>query len=172
MSSKVIGFGPFDYTIYEENCGHEWKNWHRSFEWYLKANHIENDDDKFAKLMHLAGHKVQELYSNLPTPISVTQIARGPLASGFVTHLTDYEIALAKLNDFFEPKKNSTYERHVFRLIKQERGEKIGMFAMRLRTQAEKCGFGESLEDNVKDQIIEKCTSAKLRRELPSWIKL
>lgn len=156
----------FDYTLYEENCGHEWRNWFRSFEWYLKANHIDNDDDKFAKLMHLAGRKVQEVYETLPTPVAVTQVRRGPLATGFVSHLTEYELAIAKLNDFFEPKKNVTYERHMFRLVKQEKGEKISIFAMRLRTQADKCDFGNTAEDNIKDQIIEKCVSAKLRREL------
>lgn len=39
------------------------------------------------------------------------------------------------------------------------------MFAMRLRLQAEKCDFGDSMEDNIKDQIIEKCLSTKMRRE-------
>lgn len=166
LTSKIVGLGPFDYTLYEESCGLEWKNWHRSFEWYLKANHIEEDSDKFVKLLHLSGRKVQELYSTLPVPPSIKQVSRGPLATGIVPHLSDYEMALAKLNEFFEPKKNSTYERHMFRVLKQEEGEKIGIFAMRLRVQAEKCEFGEALEDNVKDQIIEKCLSSKLRREL------
>lgn len=166
LTSKIVGLGPFDYTLYEESCGLEWKNWHRAFEWYLKANRIENDSDKFVKLIHLAGPKVQELYATLPVPPSVQQVPRGPLATGIVPHLSDYEMALAKLNEFFEPKKNSTYERHMFRVLKQEHGEKIGIFAMRLRVQAEKCEFGDSMEDNIKDQIIEKCVSAKLRREL------
>lgn len=166
MPTKFVELPAFDYTLYEENCGHEWRNWYRSFEWYLKANHIDNDEDKFAKLMHLAGRKVQEVYETLPIPPSVNQQACGPLASGFVPHLTEYELAIAKLNEFFEPKKNATYERHMFRLIKQERGEKIGIFAMRLRTQADKCDFGNTCDDNIKDQIIEKCLSTKLRREL------
>lgn len=147
-------------------CCVEWKNWHRSFEWYLKAHHIDNDDDKFVKLLHLAGRKVQELYATLPVPPSVKQIARGPRANQIVPHLSEYEMAMAKLNEFFEPKKNSTYERHMFRLLKQEKEEKIGMFAMRLRLQAEKCEFGDTIEDNIKDQIIEKCSSGKMRRDL------
>lgn len=166
LTSKIIGIGPFDYTMYEESCGIEWKNWHRSFEWYLKANRIEDDEDKFVKLLHIAGRKVQELYSTLPVPQSVSQVSRGPLVNQIVPHLSEYEMALAKLNEFFEPKKNSTYERHMFRVLKQEKGEKIGIFAMRLRVQAEKCDFGESIEDNIKDQIIEKCLSTKMRREL------
>lgn len=166
MTSKIVGLSPFDYTLYEENCGIEWKNWHRSFEWYLKAHRIENDDDKYVKLLHLAGRKVQELYATLPVPPSVKQVARGPLANKIVPHLSDYEMAMAKLNEFFEPKKNSTYERHMFRVLKQEKEEKVGMFAMRLRLQAEKCDFGDTIEDNIKDQIIEKCLSTKMRREL------
>lgn len=166
ISSRIVGIGPFDYTLYEERCGLEWKNWHRSFEWYLKANHIDDDDDKYVKLMHLAGRKVQELFATLPVPATINQVARGPLAAGIVPHLSEYEMAMAKLNEFFEPKKNSTYERHMFRILKQEKGEKVGIFAMRLRTQADKCEFGVTLEGNIKDQIIEKCASSKLRREL------
>lgn len=166
MPSKIFGIGPFDYTQFEENCGVEWKNWHRSFEWYLKANHIEDDEDKFLKLMHLAGPKVQELFSTLVPSSKIDTVGCGPLASGFVAHPTQYDKTVAALNEFFEPKKNSTYERHMFRLIKQEPGEKIGIFAMKLRTQAEKCDFGDLIEDHIKDQIIEKCLSTKLRREL------
>ncbi|XP_055916386.1 uncharacterized protein LOC129949139 [Eupeodes corollae] len=166
FASKYLELPPFDYTLYEENCGLEWRNWLRSFEWYLKATHIEDDSEKFVKLLHLAGRKVQELYEALPTPASLAEVARGPLAIGCSPHPTDYGIALCKLNEFFEPKRNATYERHVFRLIKQEKSEQFGIFVMRLRIQSEKCDFGEAAEDNVKDQIIEKCFSAKLRREL------
>lgn len=166
IKSKLIGIGPFDYTLYEENCGIEWTNWHRSFEWYLKANKIEDDDDKFTNLMHLAGRKVQELFTTLSTPVSISKVAHGPLISGIVPHPSEYDLALAKLNEFFEPKKNTTYERHMFRILKQEKNEKIGIFAMRLRTQAEKCDFGDTVDSNIKDQIIEKCTSTKLRRGL------
>lgn len=142
----------------------EWKNWRRSFEWFLKANHIDNEDDKFLKLMHLAGRKVQELFATLPEPATTKQV--GPLATGFIPHPSEYETAITKLDEFFEPKQNSTYERHMFRMLKQEKSEKVGIFAMRLRTQADKCDFGDTMESNIKDQIIEKCASAKLRRDL------
>lgn len=70
------------------------------------------------------------------------------------------------MNEFFLLKQNATFERHVIvlRLIKQEEDESIGAFAMRLQTQAERCDFGDRLEENLKDQIIEKCRSAKFKR--------
>lgn len=70
------------------------------------------------------------------------------------------------MENFFAPKRNTTYERHVFRQMKQESDERIELFAMRLRTQAERCEFGEQLESNVKDQLTEGCSSSLLRRKI------
>lgn len=164
--SRLIGVAPFDYTVYGDGGGLEWQAWLRSFEWYLQANKIEDDHDKYVKLMHLAGQKIQELYATLPVPESVSNAPRGPLAGGFTPHLTEYEMAVAKLNDHFQPKKNTTFERHELRKLKQNDDEKIAVFAMRLRKQAERCDFGDNFEDQVKDQLIEKCSSSRLRRKL------
>lgn len=164
--SRLIGIAPFDYTLYGDGGGLEWQTWLRSFEWYLQANKIEDDHEKYVKLMHLAGQKIQELYATLPVPEDVINAPRGPLMGGFTPHLTEYEMAVAKLNDHFQPKKNATYERHELRKLKQEDDEKIAVFAMRLRKQAERCDFGENCEDSVKDQLIEKCSSSRLRRKL------
>lgn len=166
--AKLIGVAPFDYTICTDGGGHDWQMWVRSFEWYLQANKIEDDHEKFVKLMHLAGSKVQELFATLPVPVSVNKVNRGPLRGGCVPHLNEYEMAIAKLNDHFQPKKNLTYERHTFRQIKQEDDEKLAFFAMRLRKQADRCDFGEKFEEQIKDQIIEKCASKKLRLKLLS----
>lgn len=162
----MIGVAPFDFTLYDDGGGHEWQTWLRSFEWYLQANKIDDDHEKFVKLMHLAGQKVQELYAVLPVPEKVHKTPRGPLINSFTPHLTEYEMAVAKLNDHFQPKKNTTYERYELRQLKQENEEKIAVFAMRLRKQAERCDFGENFDDHVKDQMIEKCLSPVLRRKL------
>lgn len=164
--SRLIGIAPFDFTLYDDGGSHEWRMWLRSFEWYLQANEIEDAHQKFVKLMHLAGQKIQDLYATLPIPEHVNNAPRGPLMEGYIPYLDEYEMAIAKLNDHFEPKKNTTYERHELRQLKQEDEEKIAIFAMRLRKQAERCDFGENFEDHVKDQLIEKCSSPKLRRKL------
>lgn len=164
--SRLIGIPSFDYTVYGDGGGLEWQAWLRSFEWYLLANKIEDDHDKFVKLMHLAGQKIQELFATLPVPEHVNSAPRGPLIGGLAPHLTEYEMAVAKLNDHFQPKKNTTYERYELRQLKQEDDERIAVFAMRLRQQAERCDFGENFEDHVKDQLIEKCSSSRLRRRL------
>lgn len=93
---------------------------------------------------------------------------KGPVlgVKQYTPHLSKYQDAVKRLNEFFLPKRSFSYEHHVFYNMKQEKDEKINIFIMRLRTQAERCNFGEKLDENIKDKIIAKCTSSAMRREL------
>lgn len=115
----------------------------------MKASRIDEDDDKQAMLLHFAGRKVQEIYSTLPEIDEA--IPRGPMKEHCVPHMGKYESAVFRLNEFFLPKKNFTYERHVLRQMIQKDDESITMFATRLRLQAERCNFGTAFGENVKD---------------------
>ena len=63
------------------------------------------------------------------------------------------------------PKKNIPFERHLFRQISQEPGDSVDFFTTRLRTRAKSCVF-ENVDEAVRDQIVEKCSSSKARRGL------
>ena len=52
---------------------------------------------------------------------------------------TDYDTALAKLTEYFEPKKNIPFERHAFRQAAQESHESIDAYVTRLRSLAKSC---------------------------------
>lgn len=155
----------FDHTLYGENGGHEWTKWVQSFEICMTASGIADDDRKLAMLLHMAGPKVQNIYSKLPDE-KQSQTPCGPLAAGYIMQPTAYEHAVDKLNEYFLPKQNDAYERHVLRLMRQEEDETIGAFVMRLRPQAEHCNFGENVDEHIKDQIIEKCRAPAMRREM------
>lgn len=59
--------------------------------------------------MVLGGSALQDIFYNLPganiEPEEKVDI---------------YEAAVSKLDDYFLPKQNKTFERHIFRLIKQD----------------------------------------------------
>lgn len=60
--------------------------------------------------------------------------------------------------------KTLQHERYLFRQVKQKSGESIDSFCERLRHDIKKCGFKEEEEETrLKEQIIDKCTSVKLR---------
>lgn len=53
--------------------------------------------------------------------------------------------------------------RHLFAQIVQESRETVDQFVCRLCQRAVNCEFGESEKDYIRDQVIDKCYSSKLR---------
>lgn len=166
IRSLGLQLQPFDYASHTDDVGVEWRKWMRSFEIMTRASRIQDEDWKFDLLLHYAGPGVQHLFETLPKLPGIEK--RGPISNTdqYVPSMTHYEEAVTKLNLFFLPKENTTYERHLLRQMKQKAGENIDMFTIRLRMQADRCGFGNNLEENIKDQIIQNCQSSVLRRDL------
>lgn len=166
----TMGPKPFEFKIDDGNCAIDWQNWLRSFEIFARANQIEAAILKKDWLLHFAGPKVQSIYFNLTSEIKEEEEEAercGPLITGFVPFQRDpYTEMVATLQKFFAPKRNLSYERHVFRKMKQEKSERIDSFVMRLRTQAERCEFDTSQDENIKDQITCGCYSDSLRRKI------
>lgn len=150
------------------SCGNDWKIWLRGFEIYARANKVVDPDEKLNWMLHYAGAKVQTIFYSLPDKIENEEsVSKGPLATGYVKcDMSGYEEAVTKLCQFFEPKQNTSYERHVFRQLKQKENERFDMFLIRLRDQAERCEFGDQLDGNIRDQITSGCSSDVLRRKI------
>lgn len=165
MGTEPVRLNRFDYTD-DEDGGPSWQKWYRAFKYMLQAINVEDDDVKYRMLMHYMGDKAQEVYEGLPDPPENEK--RGPLATTdkYIPHRTKYETAVDKLTEHFAPKQNKTYERHMFRLMKQEEGEGIATFAIRLDIQAARCDFGLEKDSQIKDQIIAECRSAAMRHEM------
>lgn len=156
MTSSVQ---PFLSDAHGSQVGVEWAKWKRNFRYFVEANEIEDPVRKMRLLLLFAGEQVQEIYDSLDG----NDIGGGPLADEFVDQ---FERTVRTLDEYFASKTNITYERHLFRQLKQEAGEKMVKFAMRLRIHAKRCGFGDQANDNIRDQMIEKCLSSELRREI------
>ena len=77
-----------------------------------------------------------------------------------------FKIAIRKLDSYFRVEENIPYERHVFRQLAPKEEETADQFMVRLRKQARHCDFGTSLNDNLRDQLIEKLTDFELKRKL------
>ena len=71
------------------------------------------------------------------------------------------------LNAYFQVKENAANERYVLRQLRQEPGEDVDTFVLRLRKQARHCGYGQAeLEFAGRDQLFEKISSLELRANL------
>lgn len=154
MSSQLPAMDNFDCEGDSSSLGHRWEKWKRALDIYLLAAGIDKPLKKRAVLLHTAGLAFQEIYYNLPG------------AHVEETESNDvFKIAIEKLDAYFSPKQSFLYERHIFRLLKQEPGEKFEKFLVRLRNQSNKCNFARK-DDDLIDQIVEKCSSSDLRKKI------
>lgn len=137
------------------SMGLRWEKWKRALGLYLTAASVTTPEAKRATLLHMGGLALQEIYYNVPgAHIDISE------EGGDV-----FDIAVSKLDEYFAPKQSRVYERHLFRLVKQEPAEKFEKFLVRLRQQSAKCQFSNA-EEHLIDQITEKCESMELRKKI------
>ena len=77
-----------------------------------------------------------------------------------------YTVAIEQLDQYFTPQVNVPYERHIFRTMTQLPTKSVDQFITRLREKADCCVFGETADEHIRDQVIEKYLSSRLRRKL------
>ena len=148
VSLNVSAVQPFDAHGDANSLCQRWERWIRSFELYVGASGVQDDNQKRQLLLHCAGEGVQDIFYTLSE-------------TG-----TTYETAKAKVTDYFTPRKNTSYNRHMFRKAVQSDGESVGQFVTRLRQLASLCEFGDQIHDFIRDQVIDNCKSKRLRTKL------
>ena len=100
-------------------------------------------------LLHLAGSAVLDIFATLSDTGTI------------------YTEALSALNTHFSPQKSLQFERHTFRQARQARNELIAQYVTRLSRLGEHCDFDKySLDEAIKDQLVEYCHSTTLRQRL------
>ena len=114
------------------------KSGKNSFEYYILTKGNTSSARKRGLLLHCAGTDPR------------------PHADAGEDNADEYQKALRKLDAHFSAQLNEPNERHVFRSLKQEEGEKVDQFITRLRRQAENCNR-DNADDTIPDQVIDKC---------------
>ena len=120
-----------------------------------EREHVTQAGGKKSQLLHLTGLEVRDIFEDLvdPGPINAT---------------TDdvYKVCIRKLYAHFRADGNVPYERHVFRNVEPLSGESADKFLVRLKKQARHWNFGEALDDNLRDQLIEKLPGIEWKKKL------
>jgi len=155
MATKIefgaSGLTTFDCYSDHATVGQRWRKWKRSFDYFVEAKGVTDIKQKTALLLHSAGLDVQDIFETLPAVDGEAD---------------EYEKTVRALDLYFQPRTNIPYERHVLRQLYQEASESVVQFVTRLRQQADFCEFGNQRDDNIRDQLIEKCKSVALRKQL------
>lgn len=106
-------------SIEKTKLHREWKEWKSALERYFDANEIVDQYKKKAKLLYLGGPQLDKVFSNLPDG------ERYPLVT---PERKFYDVAIAALDNYFQPVKQDILERHHLRQMKQLQGEKFSHY--------------------------------------------
>ena len=69
MSNSVErALPPLDLTGSSSQVAERWRQWKRSYQYYVDGKGITNPSRKKAQLLHLAGMEVQDIFEDLPDP--------------------------------------------------------------------------------------------------------
>ena len=148
---------PMDISGSKSELSERWRVWLRGFTYFAegKAN-LQNAARKRNELLYQAGSGVQDIFKNL----TIITALEGQADDVYLQ-------TVRTLNAYFRVQENAAYERHVLRQLRQQPGEDVDSFMLRLRKQARHCSYGpEELEFTVRDQLLEKISSLEL------WTKL
>ena len=140
---------PFKVLGEQTNLSRSWENYVKRFEYYISASGVTKDEQRKALLLHLCGEEIQDIFET------------------FVDPGNSYKDTVEKLTEYFNPKKNIAYERHIFRQAQQEHEETIDNFVIRLKKLSVSCEYPDgSVNDMIRDQVVEKCNSKELKKKL------
>ena len=149
VALQVGALQPFDARNSDANSlAQHWERWLRSFELYVGAPGVVDGAQKRQLFLHCAGKEVQDIFCTLSNTVAT------------------YADARERITYYFTPRKNISYNRHMFRKHSQAEGETVGQFVTRLRQLANLCEFRTEVEDFIRYQVIDNCQSKRLRTKL------
>ena len=142
MAAILPNFPTF--SVHENGVDIRWRKWKSRLDNLILGLGVKDKKRQRALLLHYAGEEVNEIFDTLEDTGD------------------DYETALSKLTEYFNPKKNTEYEIYQFRQTKQGSDETLDEFNKRLRQLAATCEFTD-VSKEIKSQIIQGCKSSALR---------
>ena len=132
----------------------EWEEWSEAWELYRISSGLQDKDDSVQKatIQSILGTKARRVLKTLPNvPAHITERT----VTGILTALETYCVL----------RKNTIYERYVFRTSSQE-DRAVDVFVTDLRRRAEYCEFGALNDFPIRDQIVVGINDPNLRERL------
>ena len=147
---KVVGIvgyiGPYDPKSME------WSTYKGRFTFYLQANSIIDAALKRATLLTLIGDTAYRMLADLHLPDDLSNV-------NFDTLITDLDSAYGK-------KVSKLASRVRFQSIVQHEGQSVDEYLADLRHSSIDYGFGDHLDNRLKDQFIVGLRSDQIKKKL------
>ncbi|XP_041440224.1 uncharacterized protein LOC121400661, partial [Xenopus laevis] len=129
-----------------------WDSYAERLQFFLEANKVTDPVQKRAVLLSVIGSKTYEIIRSLVSPTKPSDCS--------------FEEIIKQLKNHFAPTTSETVKRFHFNRRSQQSGESIAAYIAELRSLAENCNFGSSLESLLRDRLVCGVRDAALQRRL------
>lgn len=146
MATPVGNVGPYD------SDSEDWTCYCERLEQFFVANDINDEDKRRAVLLSVCGSSVYQLVRNLLAPVKPSQKSFTELVQLVRNH--------------FCPSPSVTVHRYNFNSRVQKEDETVSQFVAELRKTSEHCGFGDKLEDMLRDRLVCGTRNVSVQRRL------
>ena len=124
------------------NVAENWRRWKQCFEIFSLASGLSEKDAgvQAATFLHVAGPEALEVYNTF------SWAANGDK--------NKVDKIMEKFDQYCNPRKNVTWERHKFNTRNQQPGETIDQYVTDLKTKAQTCEFAELKDGLIRDRVV------------------
>ena len=127
---------------FEGNLSENWRRWLQRFHIFLQASGRDEKSDavQASTLLHVAGEEAIDIYNTFQWAAAGDDKKMGKI--------------IDKFEAYCNPRKNITWERHVFNTRKQLPSETIDHYVTDLRNKARSCEFENLTDGLIRDRIV------------------
>ena len=140
---------------FEGNVAENFRRFRQQLEIYMSAAGFDAETTpkkkQVAIILNIAGEEAIEVFNTF----TFTEEEKD-----------DPAVLLTKFQHHCEPKKNITYERHIFNTRMQQPTQSFDGFLTELRLQAKKCGYGTLNDELIRDRLVVGIRDDKVRSRL------
>ena len=130
----------------------DWKQYAERLEHFMAANGITDGDRKKAVFLSVIGPKAYKLLASLVAPAKPGE--------------KDYADLVKIMTDHQSPPPSEIVQRFKFHTMVRSPRESIATFVAGLRSVGQHCGFGDALEDMIRDRLVCGVNDDRIQRRL------
>ena len=145
-ASRHGSFGEFD------SGSEDWASYTERLQQHYAANEIEAVGKQRAILLSCCGPQTYQLIKNLLAPEKPTD--------------KTYAEIVQLVKDHLDPKPSLIVQRYIFHSRSRKESELVAAFVAELRRLSEHCGFGDVLQDMLRDRLVCGINDGHIQRRL------
>ena len=136
------------------NLSENWRRFKQQFEIYMTATGIAEKENsiKSSTFLHVIGPESLEIYNTFTWATDGDNMKLDKI--------------MEKFKAYCNPRKNLSYERHIFNTRNQQAGENIDAYVTDLKNKASLCEFSTLKDSLIRDRIVCGIRSDEVRARL------